>query len=74
MIAECRETCDRGRIGDIYNCLRRLGTKGSRAPESSMITVNEFREHFERLSRDWYEENPSVIERGDERARLRMRD
>ena len=39
-----------------------------------MIKVNEFRGYFERLSRDWYEENPSVIERGDERARLRMRD
>ena len=48
-IRECREACDRGRIGDMYKSLRKIGTKGSKAPESSMITVREFKEHFESI-------------------------
>ena len=77
-IRECREACDRGRIGDMYKNLRKIGTKGSKAPESSMITVREFKEHFERVSSVRYEEDPSVIARviegvedmrGDERAK-----
>ena len=61
MIEECRDACDRGRFGDMYKCLRKLGSKVCRAPESSMITVNEYKEHFERVSRERYEEDPSVI-------------
>ena len=77
-IAECRNACDRGRIGDMYKCLRKIGTKGGKAPESTTITVSEFKEHFERVSKERYEEDPSVIAsviervedmRGNERAR-----
>ena len=60
---ECREACDRGRIGDMYKLLRKIGTKGGKAPESSMITIGEFKEHFERVSNVRYEEDPSVIAR-----------
>ena len=77
-IEECREACERGKIGDMYKCLRKIGTKGGRAPESSRIKVSEFKDHFERVSNVRYEEDPSVIARviervndlrGDERAR-----
>ena len=62
-IEECREACDRGRIGDMYKCLQKIGSKGRKAPESSRITVGVFKEHFERVSKDRYEEEPSVIAR-----------
>ena len=62
-IRECREACDRGRIGDMYKCLRRIGTKGKRAPEGCMISVDEFKRQFEAVSKDRYEVDRSVIER-----------
>ena len=77
-IVECRNACERGRIGDMYKCLRKIGTKGGKAPESNMITVSEFKEHFERVGKERFEEDPSVIAsviervqdmRGSERAR-----
>lgn len=62
-IEECREACETGRIGNMYKCLRKIGTKGMKGGVSgAMITVSEFREHFMRVSRDRYEEPPSVIE------------
>ena len=45
----------------MYKCLRKLGSKRGRAPESSMITVNEYKENFERVSRERCEEDLSVI-------------
>ena len=62
-IEECKEACERGRIGDMYKSLRKIGTKGRKAPESNRITVGEFKVHFEKVSRDRYEEEPSVIAR-----------
>ena len=59
-IEECRDSCERGRIGDMYKCLRKIGMKGAKAPESSGLTVREFKEHFEWVSKERYEENPSV--------------
>ena len=79
MIEECKEACDRGRIGDMYKCMRKLGTRGAKAPASSVSTVAEFKEHFERVSKERYEVDPSVIEsviervddlRENERARI----
>ena len=60
-ILECREACDSGRIGDMYKCLRKIGTKGAKAGESSTISVSEFKNQFESVSRERYEEDPSVI-------------
>ena len=77
-IRECREACDTGRIGDMYKCLRRIGTKGKKAPEGCMISVDDFKKQFEEVSRNRYEVDRCVIERAvgqvddlrmDERAR-----
>ena len=61
----------------MYKCLRRIGTKGVKAAESCMISINDFKSHFESVSSERYEEDPSVIAsviervedmRADERA------
>ena len=63
VIEECEEASVRGRIGDMYECLRRLGTRERLAARSMKQTVDDFKNHFESLSRDRYEERPEVIER-----------
>ena len=63
VIEECEEACARGRIGDMYKCLRRLGTRERPAARSMQLTVDEFKSHFESVSKDRYEESPDVIER-----------
>ena len=60
-IIECREACDSGRIGDMYECLRKIGMRGVKAGESSTISISEFKNQFESVSRERYEEDPSVI-------------
>jgi len=76
-IRECEEASRTGRVGDMYKILRSLGTRGWKAPASTTITSREFREHFEGVSRDRYEEDRETIEevlgrvrdlRGDRRA------
>ena len=61
-IEECEEACATGRIGDMYKSLRKISMKGRKAGESMNITVNDFKEHFERVSKDRYENDPRVIE------------
>ena len=74
-INECKDACDRGRIGDMYKCLRRIGTKGVKAAESGLISISDFKSHFENVSRERYEEDPSVIASVIERVNdMRMND
>jgi hypothetical protein len=47
----------------MYKCLRKIGTRGCKAGASANICVNEFKEHFERVTCERYEEEPRVIER-----------
>ena len=56
-INECKDACDRGRIGDMYKCLRRIGTKGVKAAESGFISISDFKSHFENVSRERYEKD-----------------
>ena len=46
----------------------RSGTKGRKGPESNKITVIAFKEHFERVSKERYVEDSSVIARVIERV------
>ena len=43
--------------------MRRLGTRERPAARSMKLTVDEFKNHFESVSKDRYEERPEVIER-----------
>ena len=49
---ECKEASARGRIGDMHKCLRRLGTRERPAARSTKLAVDEFKSHFESVSRD----------------------
>ena len=53
----------------IYKCLRKIETRGKPAARSVNITVNDFKEHFESVSHERYEEDHRVIERAVERAK-----
>ena len=55
-IEECREACETGRVGDMFKVLRSLGKRGKKAPESHHITVEDFKEHFGRITEERFEE------------------
>ena len=61
VIEECEEACRLGRVGDMYKALNRLSKRDWKAPRSTTITVEQFREHFEGITRDRYEESPRAI-------------
>ena len=49
--------------------LRKLGTRGNRKAEGHDITIEEFKNHFEEVSRERYEPDPSDIEVAVSRTR-----
>ena len=55
-IEECETACNSGRMGEMYKIL-----KDWKAPPSVGITVEDFREHFEKVSQKRYEVDPAVI-------------
>ena len=73
-----KEASETGKIGKMYKNLRRLGGRDKPAGRSTTVTVKDFKEHFERVSKDRYEEDPRVVNeavgkatdlRGDPKAR-----
>ena len=48
-------------MGEMYKILKEIGRKEWKAPPSVGITVEEFREHFEKVSEKRYEVDPAVI-------------
>ena len=55
VIEECEESCRLGRVWDMYKALNRLSKWDWKAPRSTTITVEQFRDHFEGITRDKYE-------------------
>ena len=49
-------------MGDIYKGLWKIEIRGKPAARSMKITVNEFKEHFERVSLERYEEEHGIVE------------
>ena len=60
-IEECENACNSGRMGEMYKILKEIGRKEWKEPPSVGITVEEFREHFEKVSEKRYEVDPAVI-------------
>ena len=58
---ESEEVCRLGRVGDMYKALNSLSKKDWKAPRSTTITVEQFRDHFDGITRDRYEELPRSI-------------
>ena len=61
VIEECEEACRLGRLGDMYMALNRFCKRDWKAPTSTTINVEQFRDHFEGITRDRYEELPRAI-------------
>ena len=60
-IEECEIACNSGRMGEMYKILKEIGRKEWKVLPSVGITVEEFREHFEKMSEKRYEVDPAVI-------------
>ena len=63
MIDECQDANNRGNIGIMYQCLRKLKGRGrKKAPNSNVFTSEDFKQHLSSVSKDRYETEPLVIE------------
>ena len=58
VIRECEEASNRGNLVEMYGALKRLGNRDSKSRESTIITTEEFAEHFKEVSKDRYERTP----------------
>ena len=64
MLTECKEAGERGDYSAMYKHLKKLGTRGmTKAPETTNIGTDDFKRHFQDISKDQYENNPDDIER-----------
>ena len=63
IIEDCREANERGDSGVVYKNLRKLGNRGrTKAPETTNITKEEFKIHFQAISKDRFENPPEEVE------------
>ena len=63
ILNDCRDAGERGDQGTVYKHLKKLGSRGiTRAPETTNITTEEFKTHFQAISKDRFENNPEDIE------------
>ena len=68
-IRKCEEACAEGRVGEMYKCLHKIGTKGKPTGIGTTVTANEFKEFFESVMKERYEEEPGEIERAVNEAK-----
>ena len=63
LINECKEAGDIGNTGIVYKRLRELGLRGiKKAPESTTLTKEDFKNQFQKISKDRFENDPEVME------------
>ena len=64
IITECREASERGDMGTVYKTLKKLGNRGkTKAPNTTTLTKDDFREHFKKVSDTRFENDPEEIDR-----------
>ena len=62
---ECKEASETGKISEMYKLLHKIGMKGVKARRNERITkenLEEFKYHFENVSKDRYEVEPETID------------
>ena len=63
ILIECERASERGDSSTVYRNLKLLGTRDfKKAPTSTKISTEEFRDHFKAVSENRYENDPEVIE------------
>ena len=58
ILEECLEANEKGDIGSVYRILKQLGSRTSKPNTGTTLTTKDFKEHFERVSKDRYEVDP----------------
>ena len=69
IIVECNEASRSGNIGGMYKALRKLGQRGRKEQEGNTITTDQFKTHFQNVSKDRYEEDPQQIEEATQKVK-----
>ena len=69
IIRTCEEHNKNGKPGEMYKVLRKLGIRGNCKMEGYDITNEEFKNHFEEISKERYELNPNDIKTAVSRTR-----
>ena len=63
IIKDCKDADERNDSGVMYKNLRKLGKRGlTKGPQTSTITKEQFKEHFQKISKDRFENTPEEIE------------
>ena len=63
MIKECSEEEEVGDIGRLYTTLKRIGLKDmKKGRQETKVTTAEFRDHFSKVSKDRFKNDPQFIE------------
>ncbi len=63
IITECEEAGLRGDSGAVYKKLKELGTRGiKQALDSTNITKEQFKDHFQKVSKDRFKNDPEDME------------
>ena len=63
IITESREAEERGDSGHMYKNLRKLGRRGQKkATDTTNLMKEQFKEHFEKISKDRFENSPEEID------------
>ena len=64
IISKCKEAGEKGEFGTVYKTLRELGKRDWKGPEqTTKITTAEFKTHFEKVSKDRFENTPEEIDK-----------
>jgi len=61
IIDECAEAARNGDIGSMYKVLRKIGSRHCKPYSGTTLTTDEFKKHFEKVTKDRYEVEPSHL-------------
>ena len=63
ILNDCKNAGERGDQGTVYKHLKQLGTRGiTKAPETTNISTEQFKKHFQDISKDRFENSPEDVE------------
>ena len=64
ILTNCENAGERGDAGEVYKNLKLLGKRGfTKAATTTNLTKEEFKEHFEKVSKDRFENSPEDIDK-----------
>ena len=61
LLSECQAANEKGQMGTMFRILRQLGGRDRKPDTGTTLTTSEFKTHFEKVSKDRYEVDPSSL-------------